>query len=188
VTSWFRRHEARSFELDEAALLALVPRVRRWVVRYAGPRRDVEDLVQEALTELVASLPRFRGDASLTTYAYRIVVRATARELRKQRRLPLDFSPREASEATDSIDPERRLLDEQAITELYEALDTLSEKLREAFVLASIEQMPHAEAAALVGTSLETFRQRLKRARTHLEQRLGERAISTHRQPSEVCP
>lgn len=163
------RSEAREPALDEAVLRDLLADARRWIARYAGPRADLDDLVQEAMIELVVALERFRGDSSVRTYAHRIVLRTTARELKKRR------ARRERIELVAEVDreahgdPERALADRQAMARFYDALLSLSDKRRNAFVLCAIERLAHEEAAAIEDVSVETLRARLKHARRDLE-------------------
>ncbi len=167
------RPEASEPALEEAALRELLADARRWIARYAGPRDDLDDLVQEAMIELVAALERFRGDSSLRTYAHRVVLRTTSRELarRRRRRRVLELVADVAAEAPD--DPERALADRQAMARFYEALSRLSDKRRRAFVLSAIERLPHEQAAAIEEVSVETLRARLKHARRDLEAALA---------------
>jgi RNA polymerase sigma-70 factor, ECF subfamily len=160
---------------DDSVLRALLPDVRRWIARYAGPRADLDDLVQEAMIELVVALERFRGDSSVRTYAHRIVLRTTARELsrRRTRARHLELVG-EVEAETGTHDPERALSSRRAIHALYAALEQLSEKRRNAFVLCAVERLSHEEAAAIEGTSVETLRARLKHARADLFARLRE--------------
>lgn len=169
----FRAPKGRE-SIDDSTLRSLLPDVRRWIVRYAGPRGDVDDLVQEAMIELVVALERFRGDSSVRTYAHRIVLRTTAHQLARRRslarRLELVADPEAVSGAAD---PERALAGRRAVEALYAALDRLSDKRRSAFVLCAIEGLPHEEAAAIEAISLETLRARLKHARTDLREHLS---------------
>jgi RNA polymerase sigma-70 factor (ECF subfamily) len=152
----------------DAVLRALVPDVRRWIARYAGPRSDLDDLVQETMIELVVALERFRGDSSVRTYAHRIAIRTTQRELAKRRQVQRHLELVGEVEASSIGDPERSLASRRALMALYQALSQLSEKRRSAFVLCAIERLPHDEAAAIEAVSVETLRARLKHARADL--------------------
>lgn len=170
----FRRaRDERQRALDEDVLRDLLADARRWIARYAGPRADLDDLVQEAMIELVVALERFRGDSSVRTYAHRVVLRTTARELTKRRSTQKRLELVADVEREAHGDPERALADRQAMTRFYEALSALSEKRRNAFVLCAIEKLAHEEAAAIEGVSVETLRARLKHARSDLDAALA---------------
>lgn len=160
---------------EESVLRDLVGDARRWIVRYAGPRHDLDDLVQEAMVELVVALDSFRGDASLRTFAHRIVLRTTARELKKRRTYERRMELVAVDERDDGrASPERALLDQEALRHFYSALGRLSLKRRNAFVLCVIERLAHEEAAAIEDVSIDTLRARLKHARADLEQLVRE--------------
>lgn len=164
---------SREPDVDDQLLRDLLVDARRWISRYAGPRADLDDLVQEAMIELVVALERFRGDSSVRTYAHRIVLRTTARELAKRRASHKRLELVPEIEREGQGDPESHLSDRQAMTRFYEALLELSEKRRNAFVLCAIEKLPHDEAAAIEAVSVETLRARLKHARADLERALA---------------
>src|SRR3954452_4433780 len=55
--------------------------------RVLGPHRaDLEDVLQDVFIETFRSLGRFRGDAKLTTWLYRICVNVALQRLRKRKR------------------------------------------------------------------------------------------------------
>jgi len=65
---------------DPAAFQALVERHRSMVYRvayqFAGNHHDAEDIAQEVFIKVYRSLDRFRQDAQLTSWLYRIVMNA----------------------------------------------------------------------------------------------------------------
>ena len=71
-------------------------------------------------------------------------------------------------EPTDHRDPETVASQRQSLRALYAALDQLHASRRAAFTLCAIEGLGHPEAAEVLGISVNTLRQRLKRARADL--------------------
>ena len=55
-----QREPAGSADAD--ALVALLPKVRRWLHRLLGPGAALDDVTQDALIEIARALPRFRGE------------------------------------------------------------------------------------------------------------------------------
>lgn len=173
-------------QLDDAALQGLIADARRWIAHYAGPRSDLDDLVQEAMVELVVALESFRGESSVRTFAHRVVLRTTARELQRRRRTSREVMVQAVPSADDLLDPERALAGRRSLARFYVALDGLSDKLRRAFVLCAIEQLSHQEAADVEGVNLETLRARLKRARAVLEEALArDQVLATYSRRSQ---
>lgn len=71
---------ARAATGDHAAFQALVERHRSMVYRiayqFAGNHHDAEDIAQEVFIKVYRSLDRFRQDAQLTSWMYRIAMNA----------------------------------------------------------------------------------------------------------------
>src|SRR5262245_50015376 len=64
------------------------PEVTRNLYRMLGPGRgDLEDVLQEVFIEVFRSISRFRGDAKLTTWLYRVCINVALQRLRKRKRL-----------------------------------------------------------------------------------------------------
>src|SRR5689334_16582344 len=70
-----------------AALLAeLLPRARNVVRFLLRGDSEVDDFAQNALIQVLRSLPSFRGESSLTTWVDRITVRTVLRQLGRRQR------------------------------------------------------------------------------------------------------
>jgi RNA polymerase sigma factor (sigma-70 family) len=145
-------------------LARLLPSVHRWLYRLL-PRPAVEDAVQDALIELSRALASFRGDASLETWARRIVTRVAYRHYRQRRRSDEAYDDEAIAGAGD---PEDHALHREALDRFRRLLDCLPIAQRVAFVLCDVEGLGHAEAASVEGVALETLRTRLSRARSAL--------------------
>jgi RNA polymerase sigma-70 factor (ECF subfamily) len=80
---------------DPAAFQALVERHRSMVYRvayqFAGNHHDAEDIAQEVFIKVYRSLDKFRQDAQLTSWLYRIVMNACIDHRRRQ--LPAGSAP-----------------------------------------------------------------------------------------------
>src|SRR5262249_36151159 len=74
---------------DEAAFASLVAAHERALytlaARMLGSADDARDAVQEALLRAWLALPRFRGDAQLSTWLYRICLNAVHDQLARRR-------------------------------------------------------------------------------------------------------
>jgi RNA polymerase sigma-70 factor, ECF subfamily len=150
-------------------LAALLPKLRRWVHRILGPTSALDDVVQDALIAIAHALPRFRGEAAVETFAYRIAIRVASRALRRRRdEVPLELVP----PPPDLVDPESRLAHREMVRSLYRALDELPTKHRLIFVLCELEGMAPSDAAVVLGERAATVRSRLRRARDAVAARL----------------
>jgi RNA polymerase sigma-70 factor (ECF subfamily) len=167
-----RAGDARAREQLYRSHLAGLSRRVRFLVRDAA---EAEDLVQETFAAAFTSLWRFRGEASFATWLHRIALNLARHHWRSRARgrallqafawftsAAGDPSPRPDGGA--GADEELRLA-ERAIAEL-------SPKLREAFVLLVLEELPGEEAARVTGVKVEVLRVRATRARQQVQQAL----------------
>lgn len=159
----------------DAVLRAYVPVLDRLLTRLAGPRADVEDLLQTTLLEAVTSFPRFRGEASVKTWLCRIAVHVFQRHLRRpdrRHRALLELVPdgTEVADGAPAVDDvvERK----RQLARLYHHLDAIGEKKRIAFVLCVIEGRPTDEVAGLMRASGVATKSRVFWARRELMARV----------------
>src|SRR5919107_219153 len=86
---------ARAAAGDDAAFHALVERHRAMVYRiayqFAGNHHDAEDIAQDVFIKVYRSLDRFRYDAQLTSWLYRIVMNACIDH--RRRHAPAGWAP-----------------------------------------------------------------------------------------------
>lgn len=150
------------------------PEVTRNLMRVLGPGRgDVEDVLQDVFIEAFRSIGRFRGDARLSTWLYRVCVNVALQRLRKRKRLaevPGDDLPERATGET----PERGLDTRRRLDAVYRLLDELSPKKRVVFILHEIEGREPKEIAEIVGAPVLTVRTRLHYARKEFYKRAAD--------------
>ena len=136
---------------------------------------DADDVVQDAFLSAYRARDRFRGDAQVTTWLYRIVVNAALQKIRKERK-PQRISQVsvEDIEAVDwSPGPESQTLNNELREKLEEAIGELPVDLRTAVVLRDVQQLSTEEAAEVVGISVSAFKARLHRGRVLLRSQLS---------------
>jgi RNA polymerase sigma-70 factor (ECF subfamily) len=139
--------------------------VARNLHRMLGPGRgDLEDVLQEVFIEVFRSIARFRGDAKITTWLYRVCVNVALQRLRKRRRRA-EVSGDTVTERVTDETPERELDNRRRLDAVYRILDELSPKKRVVFILHEIEGREPKEIAGIVGAPVLTVRTRLHYAR-----------------------
>ena len=161
---------------ERAAQDELYHRFRRQVAgnlyRVLGDRSDLEDLVQEVFVIAFRGLDRFRGDARLSTWLYRICVNVALGRIRTRKRRPaaiglpdLDGAATDPSLTERPETPERSMQRRQDHERVYAALETLPPKKRIVLYLHEIEGLDLKEIAYLVDSNPVTVRTRLFYAR-----------------------
>ena len=141
------------------------PALSRVVASYAPPGADRDDLAQEVSAALVQSLPRFRGDASLKTFALRVAHNVCLRHSLRRRRWRLDS---DIDLVDPSASPESTAAQRQRENHLLVAIRRLPVGLRQVLTLA-LEDLSHREIGAVLGITENAVGIRMHRARSALK-------------------
>lgn len=154
--------------------------------RLTGNREDAQDLHQEVLLKVFRSLARFRGQASLRTWIYRITVNAARNRARWWSRAKRgtaqsldasyddDGSPPSERIADTAPGPDGRAYGKEIQARVQEGLDQLPVNQRTVVVLRDIEGLDYREIAAALEISLGTVKSRLARGRDALRSQLAD--------------
>jgi RNA polymerase sigma-70 factor (ECF subfamily) len=155
---------------ERPALHALYERYRRRVfaliARIVGAQ-DAEELTQDVFLRAFRGLEKFRGDAQLSTWMYRLAVNAAlSHATRAQARAKRNVSDEalEKMPAPDGIeqgDPRLR-------ARLQEALVALPAGYRAVLVLHDVEGLQHDEIAQILGCRVGTSKSQLHKARAKM--------------------
>lgn len=144
-------------------------------LRLTANEEDAKDVVQEAYLRAYRGLRRFRGEASFTTWLYRITANCASTQLTKRSRHRHEDLDGEAAEVRDQrpdVDPERRAEGALLRGQVTEALEMLPPRLRTVVVLRDVYDLPHEAIAAELGISEAAAKVRLHRARVRLRAQL----------------
>jgi RNA polymerase sigma-70 factor (ECF subfamily) len=136
--------------------------------RVLGDRRDLDDLVQEVFVIAFRGLPRFRQEARLSTWMYRICVNVALGRIRTRTRKPppiLKADPVAEDTRVSPDDPESLMGRQEERERVYRALDKLAPKKRMVLYLHEIEGHDLKDIAYLVDANPVTVRTRLFYAR-----------------------
>jgi RNA polymerase sigma-70 factor (ECF subfamily) len=130
--------------------------------------------MQEVFADLFRQLGRYRGEATLQTYLFRIVTNKACDHLRQRQRRQRDTadgpiaSPNErlAGKEFRSLapTPEDCVRDRQEVALVSQALDKLAPKKRIAFLLRVVEELSLKEISDQVGATVFTVAQRIRHA------------------------
>ena len=169
---------------DEAAFRTLVLRFQDRVYRTAysllRSAEDAEDVAQEVFVEVYQTVARFRGEAALSTWLYRL---ATSRALQHQRRQQarkrfafftslLGFAQDTLPEPPDHAHPQALLEGAQQLHLLQQHIGRLPAQQQVAFTLRHEQELRYDEIAAVLGTSVAAVESLLYRARHTLRSHL----------------
>lgn len=165
---------------DRAAMHAFYARYQRRVfgliARICGAQ-EAEELTQEVFLRAFRAIDRFRGDAQLSTWMYRLAVNAAlshagrtmARDKRRRVVTDEEMAQLPAPPAGEG-DPRLRQHLERALSELPAGY-------RAVIVLHDVEGLQHDEIAAILGCRVGTSKSQLHKARAQMRKKLEALAI-----------
>ncbi len=170
---------------DKLAVESLVNRYHQRVIKTAyhflKDMDDAEDLAQDVCLQLLESIPRFRKDASLSTWIYRITVNKSLNHLRKNKknqwieRIEMLFQSNPENSRSKSWEPssEPTVLDDKERKRILEkAINGLPENQRTAFILSKYEELSYKQIAEIMEVSLASVESYLQRAKQNLQKEL----------------
>ncbi|HEY0322138.1 MAG TPA: sigma-70 family RNA polymerase sigma factor [Pyrinomonadaceae bacterium] len=146
---------------------------------------EARDLTQETFLRAFQAIARFRGEADLRTWLYRIAINQARnrwrwwRRRRREQTVSLDASADGDTQPlglrlcdTSQADPEQTTLARERESRLRTALRSLGSSYREAVILRDIEGLSYEEIAATLEISIGTVKSRLARGRLELRRKL----------------
>jgi RNA polymerase sigma-70 factor (ECF subfamily) len=170
---------ARAREGDVDAFAQFVrryeQRVRNVLQRLLDDQRDVEEATQDSFVQAWRSLDRFRGEAAVFTWLYRIAVNEALARLRRKR-LPttdLENARERAQQAADASNEPHSAAESGELEEfLAERIRKLEPEYRAPLVLRDVIGLSNEEVAAILDLSLAATKSRIHRARMRIREDL----------------
>ncbi len=170
---------------DEDACARLVTDHQRMVYQLGlhllGDPQEAADLSQEVFLRIFRTLAQFRGQSTLRTWIYRIVVNQASNRQRWWRRrkrgqqVPLEEHTAAHGELPESRSyamPDQVLQQRETAGRVWNALDKLPFDQRAVIVLREIDGLSYEEIASSLGVAVGTVKSRLARARGNLRDAL----------------
>lgn len=162
---------------EPQAFAALVehcyPRGLRFAQHMLGNREDAEEALQDTFVRVHDNLSRFRLDTAFDPWFFRILANRcrTLAAKRKRHHEIIEYS----DTPPEGVFEDRSAFEWRA--EVGQALATLPEEQREAFLLRHVEEMSYEEMATITGVRQATMRMRVSRACDALRSRLQEAEV-----------
>jgi len=163
-----RRLEAQYIELwtQHGASLG------RLASSYEAQDQACEDLLQEIRLAIWTALPRFRGESSVRTFAFRIAHNRALAHVWKRKRSAVS----EDLEGIEILDPgngpDAIAAENFEQQRLFAAIRTLPLPMKQVITLA-LEEISYREIGEILGLSENNVAVRLNRAKAQLRQKLG---------------
>ena len=171
---WIAQARQGNQEAFEQLVHLYEKRIYVLALRMCGSPEDAAEAAQEAFLAAWQGLPFFRGEASFSTWLYRLASNACVDLLRREGRHRQSAGPSLDDEETSLSVPdtgpgpqeatERRELREQ----IEAGLATLSPEHRQVLILREIHQLSYDEIARTLELDLGTVKSRISRGRRQL--------------------
>lgn len=170
---------------DLSAFDALVRQYEKQVYNFAyrmtGNYDDASDIATNTFVKVFNAIETYRGDASFTTWLFRIVTNLYLDERKRSKahlNIPLDeyidleesSVIRQVEDATPS--PAEKLESVERCEALDQAVRCLPDYQRIMILLYHTQELSYEEIAQIVGLPIGTVKSRLNRARISLKEKL----------------
>lgn len=146
-------------------------------------KEDAEDIAQDVFLEVFRSISKFKGNAKLSTWIYKIATNKCLEFIRKKNakkrfafmqsifgnEIPLD----KTTFFTEFNHPGILLENKEKSETIFKAINLLPESQRVVFTLAKIDGKSYQEIVEITGKSLSSVESIMFRAKKNLQQHLG---------------
>lgn len=171
---------------SQQAFRFLVERYQDMVVatcyHFLNNRDDAHDIAQEVFIEVYKSIHKFRQDAAISTWLYRVSVNKSLNFIRRNKQkkmlLPIEKllsikgSENNLAEPDFTKPAEKEAEYSRRAQMLHKAIEGLPEKQRTAFTLHKFSNLPYKEIADVMDLSLSAVESLIHRARKNLQSQL----------------
>lgn len=169
---------------DEDAFRELIDmyqdRIYNTCIGFVRDPDDADDLTQDVFIEIYSSIGKFRGEAKLSTWIYRITVNKSLEHIRKMKRKKKsgfilwshdedsDFSV----EVPDFDHPGILVENKERARILFRAIEKLPENQKIAFTLHKVEDLSYEQISDVMQKSLSSVESLMHRAKINLRKKL----------------
>jgi RNA polymerase sigma-70 factor (ECF subfamily) len=137
-----------------------------YLLRLTHKEDVAEELLQEVFVAVWEGASRFRGQAKVSTWLFRIAHHRAVDWLRKQR--PTLLEDDEHLPADDRLEPETEALEDWRADQVQIALSQLSPDHRAVLELIFFQELSYREVARVIDCPVGTVKSRVSYAKRHL--------------------
>ena len=142
---------------------------------------DADDLTQDVFIEVFTKIHTFRGDASISTWLYRIAVNKSLEFIRRQKRIKrfgflrsLFTDDNISDKNLNNYDHPGIQFEKKELAEtLLKAVDKLPVNQKIAFTLHKIDGLSYDEISKIMGNSISSIESLIHRAKINLRKHLS---------------
>lgn len=174
---------------DRQAFDELVAKYQRYVFnliyQHLGDSGDLEDIAQEVFLRIYKFIKRYRGNASLESWIYKVVLNYCRTHARRRNVLARFFvQPQVRSEdersfelldmvADAGLDPAKSTEQRRLVEDILLAVRALPEIYRNILIMREVNELSYEEISEILGISIGTVKSRISRARDLVRQKVN---------------
>lgn len=137
-------------------------------IRSLGHDKDTsEDLTQQTFTNALDSIGALRDTGAFYGWIYRIATNLSNREYEKKKHVSIAIANYDRPHPDNGV--LSRLEGQENLQKLYQAINQLKPKEREAIILHDLQQLSISDSATAAGVPEGTFKSRWHEARVNLK-------------------
>lgn len=149
------------------------PAIRRVAASYTPPGATREDLEQDIALAVIKAAKAFRGEASMSTYIYRIAHNCGIDAIKRRKTTNVEFD--DGRHHIAGAGPEAATLENERREQLAAAIRALPISIRQPLVLR-LEGLSYNEIAEVLDLTTSNVGVRLHRASAELKRKIGRKS------------
>lgn len=174
---------------DRAAFDELMARYQRYVFnliyQHMGGIDEIEDVAQEIFLRIFKFIRKYRGNASLESWIYKIVLNYCRTHARRRSTLVRMFIPTTTVQRDDersfdildslpdaNYDPAKMVEQRRIAQDILDAVRGLPEIYRNILIMREVNELSYEEISEILGISIGTVKSRISRARDLVRQKV----------------
>jgi RNA polymerase sigma-70 factor (ECF subfamily) len=169
---------------DQTAFRIFVEKYQDMVFRtcygFVKNSDDCDDVCQNVFIQAYRHIDKFKGDSALSTWLYKISVNQSINYLRQHKWQKLiqkvedvfTFSNQGSFLGVNNRNPQKQMEMNQEEDILNQAINSLPENQKTAFILHKYDDLPQQQIAEIMGISVSAVESLVFRAKTNLQKKL----------------
>lgn len=144
-------------------------KIFRLCMGYVNDDDMAKDLCQETFVAVFQQLPKFRMEANIGTWIYRIATNICLRQVNHEKRMPKNELPYQIKDLSEK---DNKLEQEKMTDFLYQCISELPE-LERIIISLELEEMKQKDIAEVVGISPANVRVKIHRIKEKLTEKFA---------------
>ena len=147
-------------------------KVYNTALTYVQNKQDAEEITQDVFSKIFKSAAKFKGNAAVSTWVYRITINTSLNQIKRKKRFSFLKFGETQQDLPDFEHPGVLLENKENAKALFKVIDTLVDSQKTAFILSFVEDLPRQEVADVMDISLKAVESLLQRGKKNLREKL----------------